>query len=292
MTDFADIFADERSYLWGLLYRITGSGADADDLLMDTFERAMTRPPADTSRPWRPWLTRVATNLARDSLRKRRRRKYHGPWLPAVASTADLVAPATPEARYGARESASYAFLKALEVLTPNQRAVLVLRDVFDYSTVETAEVLELTESNTKVTLHRARKAMADYDDTKPTLDPAEVEVALSRLMAALLAGDAEGTAKLLSEDVVAISDAGGQYKAALRPVLGAAKVARFLIGLGRTSTVVEMEFVTVNGLPALRAQLESTKQGVAEHVLLRIDVSDGLITAVDMVIADSKRGS
>ncbi len=290
MSDLTPVFEAERTYLWGLLYRMTGSRADADDLLMDTFERAMTKPPTDLSRPWRPWLTRVATNLARDSLRRRRRRKYVGPWLPSVADTSGLPAPATPEARYGAMESASYAFLKALEVLTPNQRAVLVLRDVFDYSTDETATALDMTATNAKVTLHRARRAMTDYDNADLSLDPAEVQDALGRLMAALMAGDAEGTAKLLSEHVVATSDAGGEFKAALRAVQGADKVARFLHGLGRTTTTTSVEPMIVNGLPAVGVAMLSSRPGVTDYTLLRIDVVDGKISAIDILIARDKR--
>ena len=292
MMDVATIFEAERAHVWGVLYRMLGSASDADDLLQDTFERVMTKPPSDTSRSWRPWLTRVAVNLARDALRKRRRRKYVGPWLPQVADTANLPAPTTPEARYSARESASYAFLKALEALTPNQRAVLVLRDVFDYTTAETALALDLTEANTKVTLHRARRAMADYDDSQFSLDPGEVQEALGQLMAALLAGDAARTAELLSADVVATNDAGGEYKAALRVVHGADKVARFLIGLGKTSTVTDFELVMLNGMPAIISTIESDRDRVSDWALLRVDVSSGRIAAIDIVIATAKRPS
>jgi RNA polymerase sigma-70 factor, ECF subfamily len=289
VSDFAQIYEDEHDYIWGLLYRLTGSRADADDLLMDTFERAMTRPPSDRSRPWRPWLSRVAVNLARDALRKRWRREYTGPWLPAVAHTAHLPPPATPEARYGARESASYAFLKALEVLTPQQRSVLVLRDVFDYATAETADALGMSCGNVKVTLHRARRRMAAYDESEITLDPDAVGEALGQLMASLLAGDAEKTAALLAEDVVAISDAGGEFKAALRPVLGVDRVVRFMLGLQRGSTPTAVVPVMVNGLPAFRATIRSSRKGVAEQVLMRIDMRAGKVCAIDIIIASDK---
>lgn len=269
---------------------MTGSTADADDLLQDTFERAMTRPPADLERPWRPWLVRVAANLARDALRSRRRRKYIGPWLPCPADTSALPPPATPEARYGARESASYAFLKALEALTPNQRAVLVLRDVFEYSGAEVADTLDMTVSNVKVTLHRARKALREFDDARPTTEPADVSEALSRLMAALLAGDAVRVAALLAEGVVATSDAGGEFTAARRAVSGADRVARFLLGVSSSATLPpDVEIVTRNGLPALDVRVQSSTPGTAERMLVRVDVHAGLIVAVDIVIAADK---
>ncbi|HKK50506.1 MAG TPA: sigma-70 family RNA polymerase sigma factor, partial [Myxococcota bacterium] len=143
--------------LFGLLYRLTGSFADAEDLVQSTFERALERPPPETDRPWRPWLVRVAMNLGRDHLRRRRRRRYDGPWLPAPMPTPDMPSaeeesgldapePWSTQGRYELMESVSYAFLLALEELTPSQRAVLLLRDVFDYSGRETAEALELSE--------------------------------------------------------------------------------------------------------------------------------------------------
>src|SRR5579859_1118474 len=109
--------AEERS-LWGLAYRMTGSAADADDVVQETFVRAVERPPARLDEPLRPWLTRVAVNLARDALRRRKRRAYVGPWLPFPLegdAFEELVADPAPsaEARYDLRESASFAFLVA-----------------------------------------------------------------------------------------------------------------------------------------------------------------------------------
>ena len=136
--------------------------------------RALERPPARTDEPWRPWLVRVAMNLARDLLRRRRRSPYRGTWLPSPIETgADDAPPAyeipaesgsPTEGRYELLESVSFAFLLALEALTPSQRAVLLLRDVFDYSVRETADALGMSEANVKVTHHRARRAMAAYD--------------------------------------------------------------------------------------------------------------------------------
>ena len=170
----ADVFAAHRRLLWGLCYRLTGSSADADDLVQETFVRAMERPPEHADVPWRPWLVRVATNLALDLLRYRRRRAYVGPWLPAPIETGDEASPpsyelvvderTTTEGRYDLVESVSFAFLLALEALAPKQRAVLLLRDVFDFTVAETADALGLTPENVKTTHHRARRAMAAYD--------------------------------------------------------------------------------------------------------------------------------
>src|SRR5262245_40278849 len=173
-TAAADALEPHRRHLWGLCYRMTGNAADADELVQETFVRALERPPARTDQPWRPWLVRVAMNLSRDLLRRRRRSPYRGTWLPSPIETGeDEAAPAyeisgssgaSTEGRYELLESVSFAFLLALEALTPTQRAVLLLRDVFDYSVHEVADALGLSEANVKVTHHRARRAMATYD--------------------------------------------------------------------------------------------------------------------------------
>src|SRR5262249_13064147 len=143
---FTRWFDEHRLFLWGLCYRITGSAADADDVVQDTFVRALQ---SSRERPDDPrrWLTRIAVNAARDVLRRRKRRAYVGPWLPTPIETAsDDVPPShepalhgehTLEGRYDLLESVSLAFLQALEALTPTQRAVLLLCDVFDYSAAE-----------------------------------------------------------------------------------------------------------------------------------------------------------
>ena len=84
-----DAFREHRSFLWGLCYRLTGNAADADDVVQETFVRALRSPPARTDEPWRPWLVRVALNLGRDVLRRRRRRRYDGEWLPSPIATED-----------------------------------------------------------------------------------------------------------------------------------------------------------------------------------------------------------
>ncbi|MDH5676783.1 MAG: sigma-70 family RNA polymerase sigma factor [Myxococcales bacterium] len=164
-------FSAHRKLLWGLCYRMSGCAADADDLLQDTFERALRNPPADQERELRPWLIRVAMNASRDHLRKRRRRGYDGPWLPSPIEIQpgdnSSLGAESPEARYGRLESISFAFLRAAEALSPSQRAVLLLRDVLDLSVRETADALEMGEANVKTTHHRARSAMRDYDETR-----------------------------------------------------------------------------------------------------------------------------
>src|SRR5205814_711301 len=217
------LFEEHRGFLWSLCYRMTGSAADADDVVQDAFVRAMERPPRRIEEPLRPWLVKVALNLARDHLRRRRRRDYVGPWLPSPIET-DSEPPshetATSEGRYDLLESVSFAFLVALEALTPTQRAVLLLRDVFDYSVKETAEALDLTETNVKTTLHRARRAMEAYNRARQIPTAARQEAtaaALRQFLQALQEHDVGAIETLLADEVRTTTDGGGEFRSALK---------------------------------------------------------------------------
>lgn len=247
-----EAFERQRGMLWGLGYRMTGSAADADDIVQETYLRLVAaKPDAQTSLA--PWLTRVAMNLARDRLRRRRETPYPGPWLPEPV--ADLVG--RDDARLSERrESAGYAFLVALELLTPVQRGVLLLRDVFELSTREAATALAITEANVRTTLHRARAALGDSDgEPAPSerLDPAALvdrhREAMARLFGAVISGDLDAAIAALSADVQSWQDAGGRYSAATRVVTGAESVARLLIGIQRQrGDLPSIDEVWVNG--------------------------------------------
>jgi RNA polymerase sigma-70 factor (ECF subfamily) len=257
----ARAFPGERRFLFGLCYRMTGSAADAEDIVQETFARALTQPPARADLPLRPWLVRVAINLARDELRRRKRRAYKGPWLPEPVEDSELVEPAHEPAattgRYELIESVSFAFLLALEALSPAQRAVLLLRDVFEYTSAETAEALDLTEANARVLLHRARRAMAAYDASRYVPDRATRERSLElvgRFMACFAKQDVAGMEALLAEDVVTLNDTNGRYPAAGVAVVGRNKVARFHAGIARLreGRTPRVEVRWLNGLPAM----------------------------------------
>jgi RNA polymerase sigma-70 factor (ECF subfamily) len=297
----ADAFGADRAFLWGLCYRLTGSAADADDLVQETFLRAVERPPPRTDAPWRPWLVRVALNLGRDALRRRRRRPYVGPWLPSPIETDDEASPPsvevrTTEGRYELLESVSYAFLLALEALTPLQRAVLLLRDVFDYTVAEAADALGVSEANVKTTHHRARRRMAEYDRRRalPTRDrQARTRAALERFVAALAAADLPALEALLAESVRATSDGGGEFHAARVPIVGRTRVARFHWNIARRRTAAappSVELRMLNGLPALVIGLADRARGEAARFVIRADVDDdGRITALDSILATAK---
>jgi RNA polymerase sigma factor (sigma-70 family) len=287
-------YREHARFVWGLCYRMTGSAADADDLVQETFARALASPPADTSAPWRPWLVRVAVNLARDRLRRRKRSPYTGPWLPSPIDTGDEAAEGgDPERRYGMLESVTFAFLMACEALTPRQRAVLLLRDVLDYSVEETATALDLTATNVKTTHHRARAAMEAYDAARalPTRTLQEkTRAALERLAFALSTGDLAAVEAALTPAAITITDAGGDYRAALRYVTGSSRVGRFYLGLMKKIVPTRVLFRVLNGLPALVIEVDDPPPRVAPRLVVRCDVGDdGRIEQVHAVLARAK---
>jgi RNA polymerase sigma-70 factor (ECF subfamily) len=301
----SEAFQEHRRLLWGVAYRMTGSAADADDVLQETFARAIEHPPAREGEPLRPWLVHVAMNVARDALRRRKRRAYVGPWLPSPVPDVDGIADVEPpaaDARYELRESASYAFLVALEALQPQQRAVLLMRDVLDYSVRETAAALGLSEPNVKTTHHRARRAMAAYDARRrPSMAEvaAETRAALERFLGALLTQDAAAAEACLADGVRLVSDGGGEYRAALRPVLGPDRVVRFFLGLNsKLGVPPRFEVRLLNGVPALVMEYEHRPEplpGVgraawAKRFVVRCDIdARGAIFEVHIVTASAK---
>lgn len=280
--------------LWALCYRMTGVAADADELVQETLLRALERPPARTDEA-RPWLTRVAVNLARDRLRRRRREGYVGPWLPSPLedddAEAELGEPQDLEGRYALVESASVAFLVALERLTPRQRAVLLLREVFDAPVAEVAQVMGLSESNVKVLHHRARARLADAPRELPRGRGPEAQAALERFLGTFASGDEKALAALLTEDVHVLTDGGGQVRAAHVPVVGRAKAVLFLRRLWQLRGEPRVWRLTrCNGEPALYAEFAPGPEGWPTRTVLQLGLApDGRVREVRAVLAPRK---
>jgi RNA polymerase sigma-70 factor (ECF subfamily) len=231
-------------------------------------------------------------NLAHDVLRRRRRRRYVGPWLPSPIETDDEEPPAhepvvvgddgrplTTEGRYDLMESVSFAFLLALEALTPRQRAVLLLRDVFDYAVEDAAAALAMSPANVKTTHHRARRAMAAYERSRQKAggDAAAAVAArtmLASFLSALRADDPGAVERLLAPDVRAYSDAGGEFHAARVPIVGRQKVARFFHKLTRLNVAnATTRIAVLNGRPAVVVELAQAKPGTPPRFATLIDL-------------------
>jgi RNA polymerase sigma-70 factor (ECF subfamily) len=296
------LFRAQRGRLWGLAYRLTGCAEDADDVVQEAFLRLVAQPPESPPGDAGPWLARVATNLGIDALRRRRRRVYPGPWLPSPIETADTeeldARPAPtpdPETRYGLAESATYAFLLALEALGPRQRAVLLLRDVLGHSARETADLVGASEGNVRVLHLRARRALEAYDSARciPTPDLRERHrAALQRFLDCLLAQDVRGLETILAESVETLTDAAGEYTALATPLGGRARVARLYLVAAqhRQAGGTRTEIRLVNGLPAALVTLERPVRRQAPRTLLRCELDgEGRIRLVHAILAPSK---
>jgi RNA polymerase sigma-70 factor, ECF subfamily len=294
------IFRAERSRIWGLAYRLTGSAEDADDVIQETFARLLAQPEAPPVIG--AWLVRVATNLGIDALRRRRRRSYPGPWLPSPlevseAEPAALIAShdENPETRYDRAESATYAFLLALEALSPRQRAVLLLRDVVGSTARETADSLGVSEGSVRVVHLRARRALEEYDRNRcvPTAALRERHRAvLERFLACLAAQDARGLETLLAESVQTVTDAAGEYTALAVPLVGRARVARLYLmaALHRQEGGTSNDIRLVNELPAVFVTLHHPVRRQAPRSLLRCELDEeGRIGLIHAVLAPRK---
>jgi RNA polymerase sigma-70 factor (ECF subfamily) len=281
-----------RGRIWRLCYRMTGVAADADELVQETFLKALESPPHDRSRELLPWLITIAANKSRDLLRKRKNQAYVGSWLPSPVEDEPGLDDAAPDARYGQAESLSYAFLIALEALSPTQRACVILRDVLGYSVHEAAAALAITEANLKTSHHRAREALQRYEEGRAkravTLEVAQQ--AMMRFLALLGGGEVDRVAELLAEDVRAVNDGAGEFLAALNPVRSRAHVLRFFQGVSRGVTVLSSRALVCGGLPTLMARVTPQRPRAPQFSMNLFDVTPaGQITTIYSVVAPRK---
>ncbi|MFI6236583.1 RNA polymerase sigma-70 factor [Micromonospora sp. NPDC050784] len=266
-----DAFVTHRNLLFTVAYEMLGSAADAEDVLQETWLR-WADADLSTVRDQRAYLVRITTRQSLNRLRAvgRRRESYVGSWLPEPLLTAPDVADDVELA-----ESVSMAMLLVLETLAPTERAVFVLREVFDLGYDEIAEAVDKSSAAVRQIAHRARAHVAARRP-RGMVSPAETRRALTAFRLAVETGDVQGLLDVLAPDVVLLGDGGGIKQAVLRPVAGADKVARLLCSThGRTATM-SLHPAQVNGHPALVLRLD----GAVDTVLaLRID--DGLISGV-----------
>jgi RNA polymerase sigma-70 factor (TIGR02957 family) len=264
MTD--DPFVAHRSLLFTVAYEMLGSAADAEDVVQEAWLRWAdlgAQGQADVRDP-RAYLVRIATRQTLNRLRTqaRRREEYVGPWLPEPLLTSPDVAEDVELA-----ESVSIALLTVLETLGPVERAVFVLREVFETPYDEIAEAVGRAPATVRQIAHRAREHVAARRP-RVRVDRAEQAAVVERFLAAVRGGDVQGLLAVLAPDVVVVSDGGGVVSAALRPITGADRVAAFLGGLARKVGAFEARPMWLNGGPAMRIDLDTALDTVASLVI------------------------
>jgi RNA polymerase sigma-70 factor (TIGR02957 family) len=267
-----DIFVAYRNLLFTVAYEMLGSAADAEDVLQETWLR-WVKVDLGQVHDQRAYLVRITTRQSLNRLRTMGRRKesYVGPWLPEPLLTTPDVAEDVELA-----ESVSMALMLVLETLSPTERAVFVLREVFDVSYDEIAAAVGKSPAAVRQIAHRARQHV-DARRPRKMVTPRETRAVLESFQRALETRDLQGLLDVLAPEVVLMSDGGGIKQAALRPVIGAGKLVRYILGgIGKTSGAVTSEHTVVNGNPGLVLRLDGEIDGV-----MSIRVEGARITSV-----------
>ncbi|MEU7941427.1 RNA polymerase sigma-70 factor [Microbispora bryophytorum] len=265
-------FVAHRNLLFTVAYEMLGSAADAEDVLQETWLR-WASVDLDTVRDKRAFLVRIVTRQALDRLRAlgRRRESYVGPWLPEPLLTAPDVAEDVELA-----DSVSMAMLLVLETLSPTERAVFVLREVFDLDYDEIAEAVGKSQAAVRQIAHRARAHVAARRP-RGMASPDETQAALHAFQRAVETGDLQSLLDILAPDVVALSDGGGIKHALLQPIVGVRRVARLLaVRWWRRDAVRSVEVVQINGGPGLLVRVDGEIDGV-----LAMRIENGYVTGV-----------
>ncbi|WP_028934954.1 RNA polymerase sigma-70 factor [Pseudonocardia spinosispora] len=253
MTSPEQVYAEYRNLLFSVAYRILGTAADAEDAVQDSWLKWSGADRSQVADP-KAYLVRIVTNTAMDRLRsiRSRREAYVGPWLPEpILTSTDSTDPAV------ASESVSIAMLVVLETLSPLERAVFVLKEVFGFSSAEIAEAVDRSEDAVRQTAHRARKHV---QARRPRLhiDPARQRETTRRFLAAAAGGDLNTLLELLAPEVALWTDGGGKVRQAMRPVLGAERVAAWFAGVaarpyqGVEPSDMSVELVELNATPGI----------------------------------------
>jgi RNA polymerase sigma-70 factor (ECF subfamily) len=273
-AEAAAVFEKLRPRLVGVAYALLGTLPESEDAVQDAWIR-LQRSDLDDIDDLTGWLVTTTSRLALDVLRSARRRReaYIGPWLPEPVETAP-----DPADTVGLADSLSWAMLVVLETLTPAERAAFVLHDVFGLTFDEVADALGRTPAACRKLASRAREHV-HRRRPRFDVDPEEHRHIVEAFAAAVASGDIAALTGLLDPDAVLTSDGGGRVRAARKPVHGADRVARFLIGVTARHTDYEHRVTSVNGAPALLTLYSGRPGGVT-----LLGIEDGRIAAVDMV--------
>lgn len=246
MTVDAQLFEQYRYLLFSIAYRMLGSAMEAEDMVQEAFLRYQNAQDKAIQSP-KAYLTTIVTRLCLDQLKsaKTQREEYVGTWLPEPVFTAHAT---STEGQQMESESISMAFMVLLENLSPVERAVFLLREVFDYDYAAIAQIVNKSEANCRRYYHLAKQYLVER---RPRFEPTSSEQfkLVERFMHAVVEGDIDGLTHVLAEDIVVYGDGGGKAPAARVPIAGRAMVTRFLVGLRKLiPDDVHAELHNVNG--------------------------------------------
>jgi RNA polymerase sigma-70 factor, ECF subfamily len=281
-----ETFQALRPKLFAIAYRMLGSAGEAEDLLQEAWLRFQAIDPTAV-RSAEALLTTIVTRLALDQLKSARvqREYYPGIWLPEPVITPDQQLGGDPLDEVIKLESISLAFLHLLETLSPEERAVFLLREVFDYEYKTIAEFLDKTESACRQLFHRAKSHMTAHRPRFPT-SADEHQRVLTGFIHAVQTGDLAELMNLMAEDVASYADGGGKAAAASRPLYGRTTVARLIHGLSRFLRPEHQVLVLpINGRPGISIR---TADGEIINVIA-LDVADGKIQALHIMLNPEK---
>jgi RNA polymerase sigma-70 factor (TIGR02957 family) len=267
-----EVFVAHRNLLFTVAYEMLGSAADAEDVLQETWLR-WVKVDLTQVRDQRAYLVRITTRQSLNRLRTMGRRKeaYVGSWLPEPLLTTPDVAEDVELA-----ESVSMAMMLVLETLSPTERVVFVLREAFDVSYDEIAAAVDKTPAAVRQIAHRARQHV-DARRPRASVSPSQTRAVLESCQRALETGDLQGFLDVLAPEVVLVADGGGVKQAVLRPINGADKVARLIIGgYGKVHATITADVTVVNGNPALVLRLDGEIDGI-----MAVRVEDARVTGL-----------
>jgi len=279
----AEEFERHRSHLFAIAYRMLGSASEAEDVVQDAWLRSTVAETTDVRSP-RAYLMTVVTRLALDRLKSARatRETYVGPWLPEPLLTDGGP---RPEESVALAESLTLAFMVLLDALSPEERAVFVLREVLEYSYAEIGSVLSTTESNCRQLFHRAKERLRSGQSRSARSQQEKRELA-QRFVDALRAGDGAALTQVLADDVGFWGDGGGRVPAGRRPTFGRSAVVNLLLGIRRSAAAqgyrlenLSLDIVEVNYEPAMLVRID----GRVDSVYV-CSIEDDVITGIRVV--------
>lgn len=280
MKEITTTFEAYRPLLFSIAYRMLGSVMEAEDLVQEAYLRYLAAGSEQIESP-KAYLSTIITRLCLDHLKSAQvqRESYTGPWLPEPLQTADA-----PEVVVHRKETISMAFLVLLESLSPVERAVFVLREIFDYAYPEIANIVDKSEANCRQLFSRARRRLGN-EPAAIEASPQEQQTIITQAMLALSQGDESRLVHLLADEVRMWSDGGGKVTAAGKPLFGRHIVMRFLHGLARIRPEnLTMDFIETNGTQSLLLRVDGQLQSVMNFVC-----RDGKIAEIRTVLNPDK---